>query len=54
MASVAVAPKKGETICGVCGEPVEHLDVLCGCEKCGRLYGPCCNSIEDSICVECI
>ena len=48
------APKKNGGSCEICGEPVENIAVLCGCEKCGRLYGPCCNSIKDSICVECI
>lgn len=38
-------------ICEICGEVAEFL---CGCNECGRMYGPCCNSIEDSICVECI
>jgi len=54
MAAMVAVPKRGETVCEICGEPVEDADALCGCEKCGRLYGPCCNSIEDSICVECI
>lgn len=46
-------PERGEVICEICGDPVEHEDVFCGCEKCGRMYGPCCSSVEDSICVEC-
>ena len=53
MAPVATTPTKGESICEICGDPVED-GALCGCEKCGRMYGPCCNSVEDSICVECI
>lgn len=24
-----------------------------GCEYCARLFGPCCNSQEDSVCAEC-
>lgn len=53
MATTTATPKKGASICEVCGDPVED-DALCGCEKCGRMYGPCCNSIQDSICVECV
>jgi hypothetical protein len=53
MATMAAMPKKGESSCEVCGGPVED-GALCGCERCGRMYGPCCNSVEDSICVECV
>jgi hypothetical protein len=51
---MAPSPTRGELICEVCGEAVESDDVLCGCDKCGRMYGPCCNSIENSICMECM
>lgn len=54
MAAMVASPKRGEVICEVCGDPVEDEDVLCGCEKCGRMYGPCCNSVVDSICLECV
>ncbi|HZT29447.1 MAG TPA: hypothetical protein VFA33_06170 [Bryobacteraceae bacterium] len=39
--------------CEICGQACD-ADERCGCEKCGRMYGPCCNSLEDSICVECV
>lgn len=39
--------------CEVCNEEVQSDYDLCGCEKCGRMYGPCCNSESDSICVDC-
>lgn len=40
--------------CEVCGNTVKDVYDLCGCEKCGRMYGPCCNSVEDSLCMECV
>ena len=54
MATTAAEPKKGEAVCEVCGEPVKDVYDLCGCDKCGRMYGLCCNSVLDSICVECV
>ncbi len=54
MATMMAKPERGQQTCEVCGEPVNSVDDLCGCEKCGRMYGPCCNSVEDSICVECV
>ncbi len=56
MATMIVKPRpeRGEAVCEVCCDPVEDEDVLCGCDECGRMYGPCCNSIEDSLCVECV
>jgi hypothetical protein len=54
MATMMAKPERGEQICEVCVEPVKSVYDLRGCEKCGRMYGPCCNSVEDSICVECI
>jgi hypothetical protein len=30
------------------------VEELQGCEKCGRMFGKCCNSEQDSICVECV
>jgi hypothetical protein len=53
MATMMAKLERGEQICEVCGEPVKSVYDLCGCEKCGRMYGPWCNSVEDSICVEC-
>ena len=38
-------------VCEICGDPVL---VRNGCEKCGRMFGPCCNSVEDGLCVECV
>lgn len=43
-----------QRICEVCKQPVDSEDQLCGCEECGRLFGPCCNSEQDSMCVECV
>jgi hypothetical protein len=43
---------KQET-CEICDEPLKEGELVCGCEKCGNLYGPCCNSVHDGICVEC-
>lgn len=40
------------TICEVCEEPCLELH-LCGCEQCGKLYGPCCNSEQEDLCCEC-
>lgn len=36
--------------CEICG----RRDVyLLGCARCHRLFGPCCNSMQDDGCVEC-
>lgn len=41
-------------ICEVCEEPVKSMDDLSGCEKCGDMFGPCCNNATNSdYCVEC-
>ena len=40
--------------CEVCGGVVDDGYDLIGCEKCGRMFGPCYNSQADGICVECI
>lgn len=45
--------------CEVCNEPINTQShsapvQLCGCEKCGRLFGPCCNSVAPNYCVECV
>ena len=39
--------------CEICEEPLEAGGCLVGCDQCGRLYGPCCNPMEDDVCVEC-
>ena len=41
-------------ICEVCDEPIGTGQQLCGCGQCGRLFGPCCNSEDDDLCVECV
>lgn len=49
--------KKDEApICEVCEEIVEggKLTDCTGCQFCGRMFGPCCNSQEDGTCVECV
>ena len=55
MAATTAAPKKGEKIWEICDSLVEDGEMLCGCELCGRMYGPCCNNPEgiDSLCAEC-
>lgn len=40
-----------EVHCEVC-EQLAAVDALTGCEDCGRLFGPCCNSIQDVYCVD--
>ena len=37
--------------CEVCEEPA--VDPV-GCEVCGRLFGPCCNSVVPDVCVHCV
>lgn len=39
-------------VCEVCYEETDKP--LRGCELCGRLFGPCCNSDNNDVCVECI
>lgn len=42
--------------CEVCDEVLagDDAEYRNGCEKCGRLFGPCCNSVDDSRCIECV
>lgn len=44
---------QGPDVCEVCDEQLLEGALYCGCEKCGRMYGPCCNSIEDGVCIQC-
>lgn len=45
--------------CEVCGftlPPGVGGDQRCrltGCGKCGRMFGPCCNSVVEDLCAEC-
>ena len=39
--------------CEVCEEPVKEETDLYGCDKCGRLFGPCCNSDDGNLCGDC-
>ena len=39
--------------CEVCGEPAKKAEDRFCCEKCGRAFGPCCNSMQDTICIDC-
>lgn len=41
-----------EQQCEICEQMVD-MEKLSGCEKCGRMFGPCCNSMSPDICVEC-
>lgn len=43
-------PNVEPTKCDVCGQPAAFV---CGCEKCGRAFGECCNSADPDLCVEC-
>ena len=46
---------KSKQECEVCEASLEaDVEEVYGCVKCARLFGPCCNSIEDDICVECV
>lgn len=47
-------PAFGPVICEVCCADVEDVYVLSGCDRCGRLFGPCCNSQDPDLCVECV
>lgn len=40
--------------CEVCNNPIKEGEPKCGCEICARLFGPCCNSVEPDLCVECV
>ena len=42
--------RKAKLLCEVCGEETESTN---GCELCGKLYGSCCSSMRDSMCIEC-
>lgn len=48
--------KREKLICEVCEKPIEGGDAAkrIGCQFCGRIFGPCCNSLEDGTCVECV
>jgi hypothetical protein len=39
--------------CEICQQLVPDDPGLSGCEGCGRLYCPACNSVQDSVCLEC-
>jgi protein-arginine kinase activator protein McsA len=41
--------------CEVCNTTFDEAfaSKLCGCEHCGRLFAPCCNSVDDDLCTEC-
>lgn len=41
-------------ICEVCRQHTPVGEQLCGCNKCGRLFGLCCNSGDPDLCVECV
>ena len=45
--------KKKQPICEICGNEIEEGQQLCGCNRSGRLFGPCCNSDDDNLCTEC-
>lgn len=38
--------------CEICEFPTAEGRI--GCDLCGRLFGPCCNSVIDDVCVECV
>jgi len=40
--------------CEVCDETLDPDDASFTCEKCGREYGVCCNSLQPDRCVDCI
>lgn len=42
-----------EKICEVCEEELEEGAGREGCAHCGRMFGPCCNSLVDGYCNEC-
>lgn len=39
--------------CEVCEELLKPGQLLCDCEYCGKMFGPCCNSQDDGTCVDC-
>jgi hypothetical protein len=41
--------RKERGFCEICKRPVD----LHECEKCWRLYGPCCDSADDNLCADC-
>ena len=43
-----------QRVCEVCDEPLEPSEHRCGCDQCGRMFGPCCNSEDPDRCVECV
>ena len=40
-----------EDKCDICDEPVAGF--LSGCEQCGRMFGPCCDSEDEDCCAMC-
>lgn len=42
-----------KVFCEICDEPVKSLRDRDCCAVCGRAYGECCNSLSDTVCVEC-
>ena len=46
--------ERDEVLCEVCDEPVSDATDLCGCNDCGKLFGPCCNSDDPDLCSECV
>jgi len=41
-------------ICELCEDPLLESEQACGCNVCGRLYGPCCSSQCEGFCIECV
>ena len=39
--------------CEVCNGPLDDEYDLLGCDRCGRMYGPCCNTEQEGVCIEC-
>jgi hypothetical protein len=40
--------------CEVCGKAMKPQDYHSGCEECGKMFGPCCESADDGdLCVAC-
>ena len=41
-------------VCEVCEEVIQTgVTDRYSCNTCGHYFGPCCNSLKDSLCVEC-
>jgi hypothetical protein len=38
--------------CEICNQEIGEDGFYC-CERCARRFGPCCNSVDDTTCVEC-